>query len=165
MAITRNLFSGDIYIFDMSSFKELYDRYPASLFPSIWQHIANLILNEQLFSDIEVQREIINTTNAKDKLLQWSKTVKKIFSGIDGCQINQMPAIKQEFNPEYWNNNMNRPAPWADPYLIAMAICENAIIITEEYKTKANRIPLVAARFNILSLNLLGFFQELKVRL
>lgn len=30
MAIKRNLFTNDIYIIDMSSLKELHDRYPTS---------------------------------------------------------------------------------------------------------------------------------------
>ena len=53
----------------------------------------------------------------------------------------------------------------ADPYLIAMAICNEATIITQEHKTKANRIPPIAAHFGIRSLNLLEFFQELKIKL
>ena len=84
---------------------------------------------------------------------------------MDDCQNGKMPLIKSKFNLNYWNNNMNRPAPWADPYLIAMAICEKGIIITQEHKTKANRIPPIAKEFGIESLNLLEFFQELKIKL
>ena len=76
-----------------------------------------------------------------------------------------MPLIKSKFNPDYSNNNMNRPAPWADPYLIAMAKCENGIIITQENKTRANRIPPIAKELGIVSLNLLEFFQALKIKL
>ncbi|MCX6270049.1 MAG: DUF4411 family protein [Bacteroidetes bacterium] len=141
MAIRRNLFTNDVYIIDMSSLKELHDRYPKSLFPTIWQHITSLIQNEQLHSHIEALREIRNTMNPKDKLLLWSIRNKNIFSGMDDCQIDTLSQIKSKFNQGYWNNNMNRPAPWADPYLIAMAICEKGIIITQEHKTKANRIP------------------------
>ena len=165
MAIKRNLFTNDIYIIDTSSLKELHDRYPKNLFPTIWERIASLIQNWQLVSHIEVQREIRNTIYSKDKLLLWSNKNKKIFSGMDDCQIGKMPLIKSKFNPDYWNNNMNRPAPWADPYLIAMAICEEGIIITQEHKTKANRIPPIAKEFGIDSLNLLEFFQELKIKL
>lgn len=165
MTIKRNLFTNDIYIIDMSSLKELYDRYPKSLFPTIWQHITTLIQNGQLFSHLEVLREIRNTIYPKDKLFQWSNKNKKIFLGIDDCQINQIPVVKIKFNSDYWNNNMNRPAPWADPYLITMAICEKATIITQEHKTKANRIPPIADQFNIHSLNLLELFQELKIKL
>jgi hypothetical protein len=124
-----------------------------------------LIQNEQLFSHIEVHREIRNTNYPKDKLLLWSNKNKKIFSGMDDCQIGKMPLIKSKFNLDYWNNNMNRPAPWADPYLIAMALCEKGIIITQEHKTKANRIPPIAKEFGIDSLNLLEFFQGLKIKL
>ncbi|MFA4852784.1 MAG: DUF4411 family protein [Bacteroidales bacterium] len=165
MAIKRNLFTSDIYIIDMSSIKELHDRYPKNLFPTIWQHITSLIHEEQLFSHIEVLREIRNTIYPKDKLLLWSNKNKKIFSGMDDCQIGKMPLIKSKFNLDYWNNNMNRPAPWADPYLIAMAMCEKGIIITQEHKTKANRIPPIAKEFGIDSFNLLEFFQELKIKL
>jgi hypothetical protein len=165
MAIKRNLFTNDIYIIDMSSIKELHDRYPKNLFPTIWLRISSLIQEEQLFSHIEVLREIRNTIYSKDKLLLWSNKKKRIFSAIDDCQIGKMPLIKSKFNPEYWNNNMNRPAPWADPYLIAMAICEKGIIVTQEHKTKANRIPPISKEFGIESLNLLEFFQELKIKL
>jgi hypothetical protein len=165
MAIRRNLFTSDIYIFDMSSLKELHDRYPKNLFPTIWQRISSLIQEEQLFSHIEVHREIRNTIYSKDKLLLWSNKHKKIFSGMDDCQIGKIPLIKSKFNQDYWHNNMNRPAPWADPYLIAMADCEHGIIVTQEHKTKANRITPVAKEFGIISLNLLEFFQELKIKL
>lgn len=149
----------------MSSLKELHDRYPKTLFPSIWQRIASLIQDGQLYSHIEVHREIKITIYPKDKLLQWSNKNKKIFSGIDKCQNKQILQIKSQYNPSYWQNEMNRPAPWADPYLIAMAICEKAIVITEEHKTKANRIPPIASLFGIRSLNLLEFFHELKINL
>jgi len=165
MAINRSLFTNDLYIIDMSSIKELHDRYPKNLFPTIWQHITSLIQEEQLFSHIEVLREIRNTINPKDKLLLWSNKNKIIFSGMDDCQIGKMPLIKSKFNLDYWTNNMNRPAPWADPYLIAMAMCEKGIIVTQEHKTKANRIPPIAKEFGIVSLNLLEFFQELKIKL
>jgi hypothetical protein len=165
MAISRNLFTGNLYIIDTSSLKELHDRYPKYLFPSIWQHIDSLIHDGQLHSHIEVHREIKNTTNQQDKLLLWSNKNKKIFSGIDDCQIQKIDLIRPKYNPQYWNNEINRPAPWADPYLIAMAICESGIIITQENKTNDNRIPLIASQFNIRSLNLLGFFHELKLKL
>ncbi len=165
MAIKRNLFTNELYIIDMSSLKELHDRYPKTLFPTIWQNITSLIQDGQLHSHIEVHREIKNTIYPKDKLLQWSNKNKKIFSGIDDCQINQILLIKAKYNPSHWQNKMNRPGPWADPYLIAMAICELAIIVTQEHKTKNERIPPIASQFGIRSLNLLEFFHELKIKL
>ena len=165
MPIIRNLFTTDVFTIDMSSIKELHERYPKNLFPTIWNHIATLIQNGQLASHIEVQREINNTIYPTDKLLLWSKKNKKIFIGIDVCQTSKIPLIISKYNLGEWQNKMNRPGPWADPYLIAMALCENAIIITQESKTKANRIPPIANELGVKSINLLEFFQELKIKL
>lgn len=165
MTAKRNLFTNKIYIIDMSSIKELHDRYPKSLFPTIWENITSLIQNGEFYSHVEVYREIKNTTNPKDKLLLWSNKNKKKFSSIDECQRNQIPLVKAKYNPSHWQNKINRPGPWADPYLIAMAICEKAIIITQEHKTKSERIPPIAFQFGIRSLNLLEFFHELKIKL
>lgn len=165
MAIKRTLFTNDIYTIDMSSIKELHERYPKNLFPTIWQHIESLIQNGQLVSHIEVQREIKNTTNLKDKLLLWSNKNKKIFMSIDACQTSKIPSIQSKYNKGEWQNKMNRTGPWADPYLIAMAMCESATIITQESKMKANRIPPIGNQLGVKSLNLLEFFQELKIKL
>lgn len=165
MAIKRTLFTGTIYTIDMSSIKELYERYPIKTFPTIWQHIVSLIQDGQLVSHIEVYREIKNTTNAKDKLLVWSNKNKKIFQNIDTCQINKISEIQSKYNKGEWDNKMNRPGPWADPYLIAMAMCEGAVIITQESKTKANRIPPIGEQLGVKSLNLLDFFEDLKIKL
>lgn len=165
MAVTKTLFNSKLYVIDMSSLKELHDRYPKSLFPSIWQKIDTLIQNGQLYSHIEVLREIKQTIYPKDKLLVWSNKNKKLFLGIDSCQSQQLNNIKQKYNHQYWNNEINRPGPWADPYLIAAAICESATIISQENKAKANRIPPIASQFKIPSINLLEFFQELKIKL
>lgn len=165
MAVRRNLFTNIVYIIDMSSLKELHDRYPKAVFPSIWQQIALVNNNSEFFSHIEVYREIKTTIYPDDKLLKWANKNKKIFVGIDNCQNNQIPNIASRYDESYWQNEINRPAPWADPYLIAMAICESGIIITQENKTKANRIPPIAKQLNIRSLNLLEFFQELKIKL
>lgn len=110
-------------------------------------------------------REIKQTVYPKDKILQWSNKNKKIFIEIDDCQISQLLHIKQKYNLQYWQNEMNRPGPWADPYLISMAICEEATIITQEHKSKANRIPPIADQFEIRTLNLLELFQELGIKL
>jgi ABC-type uncharacterized transport system YnjBCD ATPase subunit len=102
MAVKRNLYNqGIIYVIDMSSLKELHDRYPKNLFPTIWRHISALIQDGKLFSHLEVLREIKNTLYPKDKLLQWSNKNKKIFSGIDNCQNQQINLIKQKYNRQY----------------------------------------------------------------
>lgn len=165
MSVKRTLFTGTVYVIDMSSIKELHERYPKTLFPTIWQHIESLIQKNELVSHIEVYREIKGTTNQKDKLLVWSNNNKKLFQNLDQCQIRKIPQIQSEYNKGEWSNKMNRPGPWADPFLIAMAMCEDATIITQESKTKENRIPPIGNKLGIKSLNLLEFFEVLKIKL
>ncbi len=85
--------------------------------------------------------------------------------GIDVCQTSKIALIQSKYNRGEWQNKMNRTGPWADPYLIAMAMCESAPIITQESKTKENRIPPIGNQLGVKSLNLLEFFQELKIKL
>ncbi len=165
MAIKRTLFTGTVYTIDMSSIKELHERYPKSVFPTIWSHIDSMIQNDQLVSHIEVLREIKNTNYPTDKILIWSNKNKKIFQSIDACQSSKITEIQIKYNKGEWQNKMNRPGPWADPYLIAMAMCEGATIITQESKTKANRIPPIADQLGVKTLNLLEFFDALKIKL
>ena len=165
MTIKRTLFTGTVHTIDMSSIKELHERYPKSVFPTIWSHIDSLVQNNQLVSHIEVQREIKNTSYPTDKILIWSTKNKNIFQSIDACQSSKIPEIQIKYNKSEWLNKMNRPGPWADPYLIAMAMCEGATIITQESKTKANRIPPIADQLGVNTLNLLEFFDVLKIKL
>ena len=149
----------------MSSLKELHDRYPKAVFPTIWRRIEDLIVDGSIHSHIEVQREIKNTTDPSDKVLKWSNKYKRIFLDVDDCQTSQLNNIQEKYEVGFWNNQINRPGPWADPYIIALAICERAIIITQENKVRPNRIPPIASQFGIQSLNLLELFQALKIKI
>jgi Domain of unknown function (DUF4411) len=53
----------------------------------------------------------------------------------------------------------------ADPYLLVIAMCEGATIITQESKTKTNRIPPIGSQLKVKSINILEFFEELKIKL
>ncbi|MDI6784614.1 MAG: DUF4411 family protein, partial [bacterium] len=48
----------------------------------------------------------------------------------------------------------------ADPFLIALAKTEGAIIITQESKTNPNKIPAVAANYQVKTIDLFEFFNE-----
>jgi hypothetical protein len=54
--------------------------------------------------------------------------------------------------------------PDADPFLIALAKSEGATIITQERQDLPNRIPMVASRYRIKSLDLYEFFEERKLK-
>lgn len=150
---------------DMSALKDLLDRYPQNIFPSIWNKIEALLDKDELLSHVEVLREIKETTDKTDKLLKWSAQYKKIFEITDECQRTKLDEIKAAYEKDYWEREYNKPGPWADPWIIAMAKCGNAVIITQENKKKPNNIPAIARNFGIDSLNLLEFFDMLKIQL
>jgi len=54
--------------------------------------------------------------------------------------------------------------PDADPFLIALAKSEGAIIITQEKKDPSNKIPMVASYYGVKSIDLHEFLEERKLK-
>lgn len=86
-----------------------------------------------------------------------------MFKNIDDCQQQKVSQIERKYDPAYWETQMNKDEPWADPWLIALAICEDTIIITDE-KNKRDRIPNIANYFQTQCLNLLDFFKKIGIK-
>jgi hypothetical protein len=91
-----------------------------------------------------------------------ARKIGKCLKIYDECQIQQIEAIKNKYTNDYWNRNIMKEV-WADPWLIALAICEEAVIVTEE-KTVPNRIPSIANHFGISCLNRFDFFKAIGVK-
>ncbi|MEM2919058.1 MAG: DUF4411 family protein [Candidatus Altiarchaeota archaeon] len=137
-------------------------RYPRDMkiFIPIWEKVENLILNERLISSIEVLREI---REGDDELVDWANKHKKMFYDIDNGQIANINKVRRNYDVDYWEREINKDGPWGDPWVIALSISTNAIIVTNENKVKRNRIPFVAKKFGINSLNLLEFFKSIGI--
>jgi len=151
-----------IYCIDTSALINLtrYPGYPKDIFPAIWEKLEDMIKRDELISHIEVYREI---EKRKDPIYQWCKKHKKMFKDVDDCQIKELGKIKPRYDSHYWNTEMNANKPWADPWLIALSICEDAIIVTDE-KNKSNHIPYIATHFNRQCLNLINFFKKIGIK-
>lgn len=150
------------YCIDASALINLtrYPGYPMDIFPAIWDKLENMVKKGELISHVEVYKEI---EKRKDAIYQWCKRNKSMFKDIDECQRNKFKNIESQYDPDYWNNEINKDAPWADPWIIALSICEDAIIITDENNTP-NHIPYIANFFQIRCLNLLDFFREISIK-
>ncbi|MFA4842986.1 MAG: DUF4411 family protein, partial [Candidatus Omnitrophota bacterium] len=59
---------------------------------------------------------------------------------------------------------INKTSPWADPWLIALAICEQTMVVTEE-SNKPNKIPFVADLLGVKCLKLIDFFRTIGLKL
>lgn len=86
-----------------------------------------------------------------------------MFKDMDECQIRKIQEVKNRYDKTYWENEINKTTPWADPWIIALGICEEAIIVTDEKNTQ-NRIPAIASLLKIKCLELLDFFKEIGIK-
>jgi hypothetical protein len=119
-----------------------------------------MIKNGELLSHLEVYKEI---EVVKDVIYNWCKNNKKMFRDVDECQIQKLQDVKRQYDSNYWENEINKTSPWADPWLIALSICEKAIIVADEKKAP-NRIPFISAVFGVKCLELLDFFKEIGIK-
>lgn len=86
-----------------------------------------------------------------------------MFKDLDECQIQELQEVKKKYDKYYWENEINKPK-WADPWVIALGICEEAIIVADEKNTQ-NRIPAISSMFaGLRSLELIDFFKEIGIK-
>lgn len=125
----KELFPKTIYCIDTSSLINL-KPYRRDLFPTIWRKLESMIKNEELISPLEVYEEI---KVGQDKIYEWCKKKKKMFRDIDDCQRQKFQEVEKQYDNNYWENEINKQR-WADPWVIALSICEEAIIVADEKK-------------------------------
>ena len=118
-----------------------------------------MVTNGELIAPLEVYGEI---EIGKDKIYDWCKSNKEIFKDIDECQIQKLQEVETKYDKNYWENEINKPK-WADPWVIALSICEEAIIVADERNTQ-NRIPAISYMFGLKCLELIDFFKEIGIK-
>ncbi len=165
MAKQQKLFQVPVYCIDASALINVtrYPGYPKDVFPTIWKKLESMIKGGELISHVEVFKEIEKTNNLNDPMLQWCKQNKDMFKDPDECQMREIENIKTKYDSNYWNTEINKSGPWADPWLISLSICEDAIIVTDE-KNTSNHIPYIANQFNRRCLNLINFFKKTGIK-
>ena len=156
------LFHREIFCIDACALINItrYQGYPREVLPKIWKKLEEMAKNGELISHIEVYREI---KDKNDQIDRWCKKNKNIFKDIDECQQEKIEMVKTRYNPDCWRRETNRERPWGDPWVIALSICEDAIIVTEENNNE-NHLPYVANYFNRKCLNLIDFFKIIGIQ-
>jgi len=157
----------DIYCTDASSFIEMKESYPKDIFPKLWEKIEKLCKEGRLIAPLEVKEEI---EQGDDDLKRWirSKNIKKIFIKPDKSQVNLVTEILKLHG---FLAKPGKPGPNADPWLIALAKAKSNeahanlfpnkyIVVTEESKTRTERIPAVCKNYNIECINLIELFRR-----
>lgn len=162
-----------VYVIDTSAIVDLFRWYPPdiSVFKPIWDKIEKMIGSGILISHYEVYREI---EVGDDMAVEWCKKHKKMFIDPDDHQIRIFEKVREAYEKDQWDKKITQPGPWADPWIITLAIQlrerskilgiqGDVKIITQENKTKRNNIPTIAKNFGIESLKLIEFFRDINL--
>ncbi len=165
--MSPDLFTEDIiYVIDTSALIDLENifKYDNPVFKAIWEEIENLVIKDNLITLDFVEEEINSYEGEREFLKEWIKKwekKKKFIKATDETVINEaIPIINQEFNTGFLNKNkLANGKDEADPYLIAYCKINNFILITEESKYKSNKIPAVADKNGVKTINIYEFFE------
>lgn len=147
------------YVIDTSSLINLGKWYPANMriFQPIWLRIEELVREGNLISHIEVYREI---SQKDDEIFKWCKKHKEIF--LEEYDPKTLKIVETKYPKDYWDrNSLWSKQPWADPWLIVLAIKNGASIVTDEGREKRTNIPHIASQFGINCLKILEFFKDI----
>lgn len=171
------------YLFDSNSLITPYKNYyPSDVFPTFWEKLKIFFLQKSFLID-KVYNEIMNGKYdfEDDFIKQWVTTIVKQSNNIiiktNTTDIMKNYASIMQYVKEcddYTNASFNQWASSnkADPFLIATAKVENAVIVTEESfveiitpMKKEPHIPNVAENFEVRCINLVQFLKENNFRL
>ena len=145
------------YCFDTSAFIDLRNSYPNDVFSTLWDNIASLISSGHLISPYQVLREL---EQKDDGLLGWAREHNIMFRDPDQRQQQLVTDIQEQF-PDLVD--INKMIDDADPFVIALAKCEQYRVVTMEKmgaSSKKPKIPDVCRHFGVKCVALVPFFRE-----
>lgn len=122
-------------------------------FAHIWDALNNLVENGQLISSSEIFEELRD-----DDIVQWAKSHKESFLPLTKEVQIKTTEILQQF-PQIIKVQ-TKCSSNGDPFLIATAILENGIIVTDE-GNKNNGIPMVCESLGIPYMKLNDMLDEI----
>lgn len=155
-----------MYVADTGFFYALRHIYRAN-FPSVWQHIDQLVAAGQLLSVREVRNEL-EWHAPSEAVLDWTKAVRHIFTTPSAEELRTVGEIlaTPAFTGLVRIENIIRGRPVADPFVVAAAVHRRqAVVITEENLLKDGaRVPAVCRAYKIQCDNFEGFLKREKIR-
>jgi predicted nucleic acid-binding protein len=156
-----------MWVIDTDSIIKLYTTYSPDYFSPLWIDIDDLFSRRQLWST-KVNYAEIEERTGQEYLLAWKHRHADRFVEIDEDSQKTVREIVNRF-PDLIEIESDHEQ--ADPYLIALAIKLDAVVITEEKRLdrgalnnpqrKANmRIPNVCDQYDITSMDLVQFINS-----
>lgn len=116
-----------LYCIDTSAIIRIWsEAYPIGHFPTVWQHLGDLVSAGRLISPIEVREEL---KRIDDGVSKWLGTHKAMFVPIDeAVQIRQKAILTK--HRRLVDTRKEHFA--ADPWVIALSLERGAHLVTEE---------------------------------
>jgi hypothetical protein len=147
--------SDSLYIIDTSSLIALFDWRPPSKHHEVWKKLDILIDARRLISPYAVYEEL---RAGKDAVARWAARRKKA-GGLFKKTTAQHARIAKQIVAKFHDFvEYDRPAPQADPFVVALAVHESkntlgrkSVVITEEKYTHTGRprIPHVCEKYGL----------------
>ncbi|HBE43104.1 MAG TPA: DUF4411 domain-containing protein [Bacteroidales bacterium] len=143
------------YVIDTGPLIDLKDYY-ADVFVTLWENLDSLIRQGDLISSSEVYREL---KKRDDEAKAIADKYKFIFRKPEVEEQRYVKEILANHRELIKQKNIDGGLPVADPFIIALAICNNAVLITSElFKINSHNIPNICKEYKIECINLKGFF-------
>lgn len=136
--------------------------YSIDLVPDYWDILDDMAQKRQVYCTQEVRREI---DKIDDELKKWVRNRPHLFRDITSSVQRNLRKVLAEF-PRLVDSAKDRSM--ADPWVIAHAMTENAVVVTKEIitppGTRRIKIPDVCSKFSVRCINDFDFAREAGIR-
>ena len=161
MQLDFNL-GNSVYVIDTSALiiLDLTFKRDNPVFIAIWEEIEELIIQGSFKTIDFVESEINSYEGKEDFLKKWVKKWKKyLVVATDIESINAaIPIINEEYQSGFFDAKKQAEGKEeADPYLIGYCKIHQCVLITNESKTKPNKIPGVSAKNGVKCIDINDF--------
>lgn len=147
-----------IYIIDASSLiTPMNLRYPPAVFKTLWDKMSDSLADGTIISSEVV---LVELEKGSDDLVKWAKKYKNAFQPVTSEEAEEMAKILTKY-PKLVDATLG--AESADPYLIAKAKMGGDFftLVSEESKTKPNKIPYVCKLEGVKCIDFITMLKEL----
>ena len=147
------------YCFDSSVFMTGWRlHYPPNTFQPLWDKLAELIKDGLIIVPKEVEKEMLA---GDDDVKTWFKANNDCVRAYTAEQIKVVAAIVNKY-PRVSQYHKDR-ARHADPFVVALAKVEKAIVVTYETANGNSNNPSIVSlckEYGVESCNMSGFFES-----
>lgn len=158
---------GDTYCLDTNVFiKAWTGYYSPEVCPDYWEILITLGKQGKIFVPQLVYEEI---SKVEDDLYKWLKNSKMPIRKIDEPVTKCLQAIYSKDPKHQFLVDNTKSRSLADPWVIAHAMSEQAVVVTKEEKvtaatSKRIKIPNVCENMDVRWINDFQFIKELNIK-